>query len=172
VAITLVGTLLFGVGLGVLCGVIVSILLYLYRTSVPHVAEVGMVEGTQHFRNIQRYQVTTEPSVLNLRVDESLFFANASVLESLIYQKVYVDDQVAHVVLIFSAINEIDYSAHEMLERVNERLTEQGISLNLSEVKGPVMDVLRHSGFAKQLSGRIYLTQFDAFQHLKAISNN
>ncbi len=74
VAITLVGTLLFGVGLGVLCGVIVSILLYLYRTSVPHVAEVGMVEGTQHFRNIQRYQVTTEPSVLNLRVDESLFF--------------------------------------------------------------------------------------------------
>jgi len=150
----------------------VSILLYLYRTSVPHVAEVGMVEGTQHFRNIQRYQVTTEPSVLNLRVDESLFFANASVLESLIYQKVYVDDQVAHVVLICSAINEIDYSAHEMLERVNERLTEQGISLNLSEVKGPVMDVLRHSGLAKQLSGRIYLTQFDAFQHLKAISNN
>jgi SulP family sulfate permease len=172
VAITLVGTLLFGVGIGVLCGVIVSILLYLYRTSVPHVAEVGMVEGTQHFRNIQRYQVTTEPSVLNLRVDESLFFANASVLESLIYQKVYVDDQVAHVVLICSAINEIDYSAHEMLERVNERLTEQGISLNLSEVKGPVMDVLRHSGLAKQLSGRIYLTQFDAFQHLKAISNN
>ena len=59
-----------------------------------------------------------------------------------------------------------------MLERVNERLTEQGISLNLSEVKGPVIDVLRHSGLAKQLSGRIYLTQFDAFQHLKAISNN
>jgi len=171
VAITLVGTLLFGVEVGVLCGVMLSILLYLYRTSVPHVAEVGLVEGTQHFRNIQRYQVTTEPSVLNLRVDESLFFANASVLENLIYQKVYANDMIAHVVLICSAVNEIDYSAHEMLERVNQRLAEQGVSLNLSEVKGPVMDALRYSGLAKQLSGSIYLTQFDAFQHLRAISN-
>jgi len=171
VAITLVGTLLFGVEVGVLCGVMLSILLYLYRTSVPHVAEVGLVEGTQHFRNIQRYQVTTEPSVLNLRVDESLFFANASVLENLIYQKVYANDLIAHVVLICSAVNEIDYSAHEMLERVNQRLAEQGVSLNLSEVKGPVMDALRYSGLAKQLSGSIYLTQFDAFQHLRAISN-
>jgi len=75
------------------------------------------------------------------------------------------------VVLICSAVNEIDYSAHEMLERVNQRLAEQGVSLNLSEVKGPVMDALRYSGLAEQLSGSIYLTQFDAFQHLRAIAN-
>jgi len=136
---------------------------------MPHVAEVGLVEGTQHFRNVQRYQVTTVPSLLNLRVDESLFFANASVLENLIYQRVYANDQITHVVLICSAVNEIDYSAHEMLERVNQRLAEQGICLHLSEVKGPVMDALRYSGLAHALSGSIYLTQFDAFEHLRSV---
>ena len=169
VAMTLLGTLFFGVEIGVVCGVALSILLYLYRTSMPHVAEVGLVEGTQHFRNVQRYQVTTVPSLLNLRVDESLFFANASVLENLIYQRVYANDQIAHVVLICSAVNEIDYSAHEMLERVNQRLAEQGICLHLSEVKGPVMDALRYSGLAHALSGSIYLTQFDAFEHLRSV---
>jgi SulP family sulfate permease len=169
VAMTLLGTLFFGVEIGVVCGVALSILLYLYRTSTPHVAEVGLVEGTQHFRNVQRYQVITVPSLLSLRVDESLFFANASVLENLIYQRVYANDQIAHVVLICSAVNDIDYSAVEMLERVNQRLTEQGICLHLSEVKGPVMDALRYSGFTHELSGTIYLTQFDAFEHLRSI---
>jgi SulP family sulfate permease len=169
VAMTLLGTLFFGVEIGVVCGVALSILLYLYRTSTPHVAEVGLVEGTQHFRNVQRYQVITVPSLLSLRVDESLFFANASVLENLIYQRVYANDQIAHVVLICSAVNDIDYSAVEMLERVNQRLTEQGICLHLSEVKGPVMDALRYSGFTHELSGTIYLTQFDAFEYLRSI---
>ena len=167
VAVTLIGTLFFGVQVGVICGVAVSILLYLYRTSMPHVAEVGLVDGTQHFRNIKRYLVTTEPSVISLRVDESLFFANASLLENLIYERVYQNDQIAHVVLMCSAVNEVDYSALEMLERVNERLAEQGITLHLSEIKGPVMDTLRYSGFFQHLSGSIYLTQFDAFQALK-----
>lgn len=172
VATTLLGTVLFGVEAGVLCGVALSILLYLYRTSKPHVAEVGLVEGTEHFRNIKRYRVTTTPSVLTLRVDESLFFANASLLENLIYEKVYNNDPIAHLVLMCSAVNEIDYSALEMLEQVNQRLAEQGITLHLSEVKGPVMDTLRHSGFAKALSGKIFLTQFEAFQNLKGGANH
>lgn len=170
--ITILGTLLFGVEAGVLCGVLLSIGLYLYRTSIPHVAEVGLVEGTQHFRNIQRYRVTTNVHVLNLRVDESLFFANASFLETLIYNRIYANDKIAHVVLMCSAINEIDYSALEVLEMINERLRDQGICLHLSEVKGPVMDTLRYSGLTEMLSGNIYLTQFDAFQQLNQLTQD
>jgi len=170
--ITILGTLLFGVEAGVLCGVLLSIGLYLYRTSIPHIAEVGLVEGTQHFRNIQRYRVTTNVHVLNLRVDESLFFANASFLETLIYNRIYANDKIAHVVLMCSAINEIDYSALEVLEMINERLRDQGICLHLSEVKGPVMDNLRYSGLTEMLSGNIYLTQFDAFQQLNQLTQD
>jgi SulP family sulfate permease len=170
--ITILGTLLFGVEAGVLCGVLLSIGLYLYRTSIPHIAEVGLVEGTQHFRNIQRYRVTTNVHVLNLRVDESLFFANASFLETLIYNRIYANDKIAHVVLMCSAINEIDYSALEVLEMTNERLRDQGICLHLSEVKGPVMDNLRYSGLTEMLSGNIYLTQFDAFQQLNQLTQD
>ena len=170
--ITILGTLLFGVEAGVLCGVLLSIGLYLYRTSIPHIAEVGLVEGTQHFRNIQRYRVTTNVHVLNLRVEESLFFANASFLETLIYNRIYANDKIAHVVLMCSAINEIDYSALEVLEMINERLRDQGICLHLSEVKGPVMDNLRYSGLTEMLSGNIYLTQFDAFQQLNQLTQD
>ena len=170
--ITIIGTLLFGVEAGVLCGVLLSIGLYLYRTSIPHIAEVGLVEGTQHFRNIQRYRVTTNIHVLNLRVDESLFFANASFLETLIYNRIYANDKIAHVVLMCSAINEIDYSTLEVLEMINERLRDQGICLHLSEVKGPVMDTLRYSGLTEMLSGNIYLTQFDAFQQLNQLTQD
>ena len=170
--ITILGTLLFGVEAGVLCGVLLSIGLYLYRTSIPHIAEVGLVEGTQHFRNIQRYRVTTNVHVLNLRVDESLFFANASFLETLIYNRIYANDKIAHVVLMCSAINEIDYSALEVLEMINERLRDQGICLHLSEVKGTVMDTLRYSGLTEMLSGNIYLTQFDAFQQLNQLTQD
>jgi SulP family sulfate permease len=168
--ITLLGTLLLGVEVGVISGVVLSIGLHLYRTSVPHVAEVGLLPNSQHFRNVLRYDVTTNPKVLNLRVDESLFFANATFLENLIYSRVYEQDQLAHVVLMCSAVNEIDFSALEVLEVINQRLDEQGIKLHLSEVKGPVMDALRHIGFQETLSGTIYLTQFEAFEALNRIT--
>ncbi|MFK8068979.1 MAG: SulP family inorganic anion transporter [Gammaproteobacteria bacterium] len=163
---TVVLTLLFGVEAGVACGVGTSIALHLYRTSMPHIAEVGLVEGTEHFRNINRYHVVTKPEVFSLRMDESLFFANASYLEDKIHDAIYYRDKIAHVVLMCSAINEIDLSAMEMLEAVNERLIEQGIHLHLSEIKGPVMETLERSGFLDELSGKIFLTQFEAYSYL------
>ncbi len=163
---TVVITLLFGVEAGVASGVGTSITLHLYRTSMPHIAEVGLVDGTEHFRNINRYHVQTLPEILSLRMDESLFFANASYLEDQIYDTIYYRDKIAHVILVCSAINEIDLSAMEMLEAVNERLIEQGIHLHLSEIKGPVMEMLERSGFIDFLSGKIFLTQFEAFTYL------
>lgn len=163
VMLTLLMTLGFGVEVGVSCGVLVSLALHLYRTSKPHIAEVGLVEGTQHFRNVLRYKVTTLPEILSLRVDESLFFANASALEEKVLSDVFSRDQISDVILVFSAVNEVDYSALEVLEVLNNQLYEQGICLHLSEVKGPVLDRLRSTEFLANLSGNIYLTQFSAF---------
>jgi SulP family sulfate permease len=164
---TIVMTLGFGVEVGVSCGVIISLGLHMFRTSKPHIAEVGQVEGTEHFRNVKRYRVETAPEILTLRVDESLFFANASYLEELIYEQVFKHDKIAHVILMCNAMNEIDYSALEILEELNCRLAAQGILFHLSEVKGPVLDRLRTSRFVDDLTGCIYLSQFEAYTDVK-----
>jgi SulP family sulfate permease len=166
VMLTLFMTLIFGVEIGVSCGVLASLCLHLYRTSRPHIAEVGLVDGTEHFRNVARYKVTTLPDILSLRVDESLFFANASALEEKVLSEIFKRDEISHVVLVFSAVNEVDYSALEVLELLNNQLYEQGICLHLSEVKGPVLDRLRATEFLEHLSGHIYLTQFSAFKDI------
>ncbi|WP_288129541.1 sulfate permease [Microbulbifer sp.] len=167
VMITIVVTLLFGVEIGVSCGVVASIVLFLYRTSKPHIAEVGLVEGTEHFRNIQRHQVRTVPQVLSVRVDESLMFSNAAFLEERIYSDIAATPELKHVILMCSAINEIDWSALEALESINDQLQTAGICFHLSEVKGPVMDALAKSGFLDQLSGKIFFTQYEAFTTLR-----
>ena len=159
-------TLTLGVELGLVTGVGVSLSLYLYRTSRPHIAEVGLVPGTEHFRNIMRHEVGTQPAVLGLRIDESLYFANSRVLEDHVNDCVASHPQLAHVVLQCSAINSIDASALESLEAIDSRLRDSGILLHLSEGKGPVMDRLKHTHFLRDLSGKVYLTHFQAVQDL------
>ena len=164
---TMLITLGSGVELGVTCGVVLSILLHLYKTTRPHIAEVGQVPGTQHFRNIHRHSVETDPTILTLRIDESLYFANARFLEDYIYDRLAGDHAIKHVVLMCSAINEIDFSALESLEAINARLKDMGIKLHLSEVKGPVMDRLQKQHFIADLTGKVFLSQHSAFDALK-----
>ncbi|WP_347140391.1 sulfate permease [Paracoccus sp. SSK6] len=166
VVTTIVLTLVWGVEIGIASGVILSVGLHLYKTSRPHVAEVGLVPGTNHFRNVLRHEVTTDPAVLTLRVDESLYFVNARFLEDLIQDRIAKQPAVGHVVLMCSAMNEIDYSALESLEAINHRLKELGIGLHLSEVKGPVMDRLKKTHFLDHLNGEVFLSQFDAWTTL------
>ncbi len=163
---TLLLTLIEGVEIGIIAGVGLSILLHLYRTSKPHSAIVGRVPGTEHFRNIDRHQVETDESLLTLRVDESLYFANARYLEDLVYDLVARNTKVKHLILMCPAVNLIDASALESLEAINQRLMDSGVSLHLSEVKGPVMDQLKRSHFLHTLSGQVFLSQFDAWQQL------
>ncbi len=170
VAATILLTLGLGVEIGVASGVAISVLLHLYKTSSPHVAEVGRVPGTEHFRNILRHKVETDPSVLTLRVDESLYFVNARVLEELIYNRIANGSQLKHIVLMFSAVNEVDYSALECLEAINHRLKDLGIGLHLSEVKGPVMDRLKRSHFIENLNGQVFLSQQNAWSALSTES--
>jgi SulP family sulfate permease len=163
---TLLTTLLQGVELGLVVGVVVSLALYLHRTSRPHMAEVGRVPGTEHFRNVLRHAVLVSPQVLGLRVDESLYFANARALEDRINDALASRPGLKHVVLQCSAINDIDASALESLESINHRLREAGVRLHLSEVKGPVMDRLKRTPFLQQLGGEVFLTHHQAIRQL------
>jgi len=163
---TILLTLGMGVEAGVSAGVLLSLALHLYKTSRPHVAEVGLVPGTQHFRNILRHEVETDPALLTLRVDQSLYFANARFLEDLVQDRIAEDCALRHVVLMCSAVNEIDFSALESLEAINDRLKAAGITLHLSEVKGPVMDRLKRSHFLDDMVGQVFLSQYDAWQCL------
>ncbi len=168
VAVTILLTLGAGVEAGVIAGVSLSILLHLWRSSRPQIAEVGLVPGTQHFRNILRHKVETNPAILSLRIDESLWFANASFLEKHLLRRLADDRAVKHVILMFSAVNEVDLSALESLEAMNQQLGDTGIVLHFSEVKGPVMDRLQRSHLLEKLTGRVFLSQWDAWLALSA----
>lgn len=166
-AATILGTLVLGVEIGVVMGVVLSLLLHLHRTSRPHMAIVGQVPGTEHFRNVDRHQVETSPQILSLRVDESLYFANTRYLEDRISALVAERQELKHVILMCSAVNMIDASALESLEEINHRLKDADITLHLSEVKGPVMDRLKRSLFLDGLTGRVFLSQYEAVKKLE-----
>ena len=168
-AATIALTLLMGVEAGIVAGVTLSLTLFLYRGSRPHMAIVGQVLGTEHFRNVLRHQVETVPGILTIRVDESLFFANARYLEETVIELIAKDRSVRHLVLMCSAVNEIDASALESLEAINARLKDAGVTFHLSEVKGPVMDRLRRSHFLDALTGQVYLSQHEAVRRLKPL---
>lgn len=159
---TILGTLALGVETGVAIGVLASLLLFLARTAKPHVAVVGRVPGTEHYRNVLRHKVETSPGVLSLRVDESLYFPNARHLEDTVNDAISADPEIKHVVLMCPAVNFIDTSALESLDQINHRLLDSGVKLHLSEVKGPVMDRLEKTEFLKHLSGRVFLSQYEA----------
>lgn len=167
VAITLGGTLLLGVETGIALGVGASILIFLYRSSNPHAAIVGQVPGTEHYRNVKRHKVETVPGVLSIRIDESLYFANARYLEDLVTDQVAANPGVTDVVLMCSAVNAIDMSALESLEAIRHHLGDMGVRLHLSEVKGPVMDRLQATDFIRQLSGKVYLSQHQAMTAIR-----
>lgn len=159
-------TLLAGVELGVIAGVAVGLLLYLWRASRPHAAIVGRVPETEHFRNVDRHKVFTVPHVLSIRIDESLTYLNARWLEEYVLERVAERPKLRHVILMCSAVNEIDASGLESLEAINHRLADGAIGLHLSEVKGPVTDRLKRTHFLDQLNGRVFLSQDRAFAEL------
>lgn len=166
--ITFFAVLWLGVETGIVIGIAVSLALYLWRTSKPHMAIVGRVEKSEHFRNIKRHDVKTYDNLLLLRVDENLYFANVTYLEEMIQQHVADHPGVEHLVLIASAVNEIDASALDSLEHLIEGLKDSGVTTHLAEVKGPVMDRLENINFTKHLEpGQVFLTPHQAVKALR-----
>jgi len=164
---TILVTLVEGVEAGLLVGVGLSIFLHLYATSRPHIAVVGQIPGTTSFRNLARHAVVTDSEILSLRVDESLYFPNARYIEDRINEAVAASPTIRHVILECPAVNAIDTSALESLEAINHRLKDGGITLHLSEVKGPVMDRLKRSHFLQELTGKVHISQYEAVASIK-----
>ena len=166
--ITFFTVLIINVETGIVAGIAMSIGLYLHRSSQPHIAIVGQVGGTEHYRNINRHTVTTDKEILALRVDENLYFANTNYLEDAIMRLVADNQSINHVVLICSSISFIDTSALESLDDILYRLQKVDIQLHFAEVKGPVMDKLRTTDFLKKLGEEhIFLSTHQAISFLK-----
>ena len=164
--ITFFGVLCLDISTGLIIGVVSTFILLLWRISRPHIAVIGLVSGTQHFRNINRHEVLTSQKLLSIRIDENLTFLNANNLKEFIISEVSKNPYLEHVVINCSSISNIDLSALETLEEMNVELKKLKIALHLSEVKGPVMDRLKCSNLLNELSGAIHLSHYQAVHNL------
>jgi sulfate permease, SulP family len=162
--------LAFGVEQGIMFGALIALALHLWQTSHPHIAIVGRLGDSEHFRNVLRYDVKTSPEVLPVRVDASLYFANAKYLENFLTQTIADRSEIKSVLLVCSAINLIDASALEILESLIADFRSLGIQFYFSEVKGPVMDKLNKIGFVDYVGrDRFFLSTDIAMRELAGI---
>lgn len=159
---TFLGVVLFGVEAGIGLGIGLSFATLIWRSSRPHIAVVGRVPGTEHFRNVLRHTVETQPQILFLRIDESLFFSNISAVEDRLRSELKRHRNARELVLILSSVSRIDGTALERLQQINRDLAERDIRLHLSEIKGPVLDRLGRSRLLEELSGRVFLSSYIA----------
>ncbi len=165
--ITLLGVLALGIEEGIALGVIITILSYLRRTSRPHIAVVGRIKDTEHFRNIKRHQVETWKKLQLIRIDENISFANVSYIIDFIENETFNNAELKHVVLIFSSVSYIDSTAFEALESLINNLKTKHIRLHLAEVKGPVIDKLKQTNFLNHLSpGQVFFQTIEAVEKL------
>ncbi len=165
--LTFLAVLALGIGQGILVGTASTILLHLWRTSRPHIAVLGRIAGSGQFRNVLRHKTHTLPHLLMMRIDESLFFANAEHVEDFMLCAAAERPRLRHLVLVCSAINSIDGSALETLTRLVARLRDAGIQFHLAEVKGPVMDRLARTGLVEHLgAGRVFPSAQAAYERL------
>jgi SulP family sulfate permease len=163
---TALGVLVLGLQTGIELGIALSLATLLLRASTPHIAVIGRIPGTEHFRNVERHGVETLPQVLLLRIDESLFFGNLNAVEARLGAELQAAPDTHDVVLIMSAVNRVDTTAMEVLTDLHRDLLARGIHLHLAEVKGPVQDRLMRTGLWQALAGRVHLSVNAAFELL------
>ncbi|MDO9169581.1 MAG: sulfate permease [Methylobacter sp.] len=164
---TLLGVLVYGIEEGITLGIILTLISHLRKTSKPHIAVVGRLPGSEHYRNIKRHRVETWPQLLLLRVDESITFANINYIEEFINTELRRQPDIKHIVLIFTSISDIDTTALEVLENLNHTLQASDMTLHISEAKGPVLDKLEKTDFIEQLKpGKVFFHTEDAVREL------
>ncbi len=161
--LTMAGVIFLGVEEGILLGVALSLAVLVWRSSHPHIAIVGRVPGTEHFRNVDRHQVETLPGLIALRIDESLYFANAQMIEEKIEALVQTAPDTKTILLILSAVNQLDSTALGMLTDLEKNLASRNIALQFAEIKGPVLDRLRATPLGEIMQDRIFLSTHAAF---------
>ncbi len=163
---TALGVLVVGFEAGILIGMGWSLAALIWRHSQPHVAEVGRLPGTAHFRNVQRHHAERLPHAILLRVDDSLDFTNVQRVEQALCAFIGARPRVQDVVLLMSAVNHVDHTAGQALLAFDAAQRSQGRRLYLAEIKGPVMDRLQHAGIAAHFEGRVFRSAQDVWHHL------
>jgi SulP family sulfate permease len=165
--VTLLGVLILGIEQGIALGIILTIGSHLRKISHPHIAVVGRVPDTEHYRNIKRHRVETWHHLLLVRIDESLTFTNVSYIEDYLEAEIKRQPNTRHVVLILASVSDIDSTALEALEGINQALQAAGKTLNIAEAKGPVLDKLQKTDFLEQLKpGKVFFRTEDAAKEL------
>lgn len=164
--LTFLTVLLVGIEAGVLVGVVLSMAIHIFLTLRPNAVLVGRFPGTEHFRNEDRFDVETYETVKTLRIDESLYYANARYLEDRVAQIISKNPKLEHLILMCPAVNRIDASALNSLMSINKRLDSAGVKLHLSELHSYVTDRLHRSTFFEKLTGQVFMSQHEAMEAL------
>ncbi len=151
--ITFISTLVFGIGEGVLVGVILSLLMTIYRTATPHVAILGKIPNTYHYRNMTRFPEAVEhESILIIRFDAPLFFGNASyfkdVIKSMVLER---QEKLELLVLDAASITDVDSTGLSALEEICDFLKERQVKFYMSSAIGPMRDLLHQAGIMEQI---------------------
>jgi SulP family sulfate permease len=170
-ALALVATAAGVIGLGVEAGVVVGVALsigtMIWRASRPHIAVLGRIGTSEHFRNIERFpSAETVPNVLILRIDANLFFANVDAVHARIEEELAQRPDVRHLVLMLASVSAIDTTGLFALGEWNDELQRRNVTLHFAEVKGPVMDRLRDSDLLQRMQGRVFLSTAIAAEQL------
>ena len=163
---TLISVLILGIEEGITLGIILTFASYLRKASHPHIAVVGRLPNTKHYRNIKRHKVETWEHLLLMRIDENITFANINFVEEFIETQLRNAPNVKHIVLIFTSVSDIDMTAIEALEQLNESLKNIGITLNFAEVKGFLLDKLEKSDLFTHLNGERFFDVEEAVTQL------
>lgn len=170
---TLAATLIFGIQIGVLSGVGLSLLMVIYNVSHPHIAVEGRVQGSTEYRNVDRFkELEIYDDILIVRLDAQLFFANMNFFRDKLCNMVAAKgDKLKYVIINSGAINAIDHTAIMMLKDLIEELKEKDITVILADVKGPVRDTLK-KGRMLNVIGRknFHLTVDEAVKSIKGES--
>jgi len=164
---TALGVLGFGVEAGIGIGVALSAGTFLWRASRPHIAVLGRLAGTEHFRNEQRFEVETQRHLLIMRIDENLFFANSPAVLDRIEAELAKRPATCDLLLVLSSVSHIDLTAAEALEQLLVDLQGRGVVLHLAEIKGPVLDRLKHAGRLRGLAHEPFVSVHAAVQALQ-----
>ncbi len=163
-SVAFVGTLVLGIELGIAVAVVTSMLVVFARMSNPHTAVLGQVEGTTNYRNVVRFpEVTIRDGIRIIRIDAAISFVNAIAVKRLIIREA--DALVVSpraLVLDASGINDLDATGADMLSELLPELEQRGVHWYLTDVKGPVRDVLRRAGLWDRWAGRIHASTSDA----------
>ncbi|MDA0873901.1 MAG: solute carrier family 26 protein, partial [Bacteroidetes bacterium] len=166
---TFSATLFLGIEEGILIGVALSMLSFVYQASRPHMARLGRVPGEESYRNVERFpEVERTEGIAIFRIDASLFFGNVEHIKDGLSELLSQEPDTRFLILDLYPVNRVDSTAIHALADIHERLRARNVTLLLSGVKGPVRDAFARSGLAEQFGGdAAFLRIHDACQEAK-----